>query len=165
MSQPEPWLRGPVDGIVAELQPYAHELLFAKEEIARILDTMNDDIVWQSPRGAASIGYHIRHCSGSTMRMLTYIRGDALSAEQFAELEAEKEPDVTLGREALLRIANAALDTALADARATAATELDQPRAVGRQKLPSNVRGLFYEIAIHTSRHVGQIATTARLLT
>jgi hypothetical protein len=41
---------------------------------------------------------------------------------------------------------------------------MTQPRAVGRQQLPSNVRGLLYEVAIHTSRHVGQIATTAKLL-
>ena len=165
MSAQEPWLRGPVPGFIPELQPFAHELLFAKEELARIFETLNDDVVWQSPRGAATIGYHIRHCAGSTMRMLTYIRQAGLSADQLAQLEAEKSPDPTLGKNDLLRIANEALDAALAAARTTTADEMTQARTVGRQRLPSNVRGLFYEIAIHTSRHVGQIATTARLLT
>lgn len=165
MNQPEPWLRGPVEGFVPELQPFAHELLFAKEELERIFASLNDDVVWQSPRGAATVAYHVRHCSGSTMRMLTYIRGEALSEAQLAEMAAEKEPETSIGKDDLLRIANRALDAAFAAGRATAAATLDQPRAVGRKQLPSSVRGLFYEIAIHTARHVGQIATTARLLT
>jgi hypothetical protein len=164
MSAPEPWLRGPVDGFIAELQPFAHELLFAKEELARIFATLNDDVVWQSPRGTATVGYHARHCAGSTMRMLTYIRGDSLSAEQLAEVEAERNPDPMLGKSDLLRIINDALDAALVAGRAATADELSRPREVGRKRLPSTVRGLFYEIAIHTSRHVGQIATTAKLL-
>ena len=164
MSNPEPWLRGPVDNFIAELQPFAHELLFAKEELARIFATLNDDVVWQSPRGTATIGYHVRHCAGSTMRMLTYIRAETLSAEQLAQLEAEKNPEPALGKDDLLRIINHALDAALAAGRTMNADQLSQPREVGRKRLPSTVRGLFYEIAIHTSRHVGQIATTAKLL-
>jgi hypothetical protein len=164
MSAPEPWLRGPVDGFIPELQPFAHELLFAKEELERIFDTLNDDVVWQSPRGTATIGYHVRHCAGSTMRMLTYIRGESLSAEQLAQLPEEKKPDPGLGKNDLLRIIVDALDAALAAGRAMTAGQLGEPREVGRQRLPSTVRGLVYEIAIHTSRHVGQIATTAKLL-
>jgi hypothetical protein len=164
MSTPEPWLRGPVDGFIPELQPFAHELMFAKEELARIFAALNDDIVWQSPRGTATIGYHVRHCAGSTMRMLTYIREESLSAVQLAQLQAEKSPDPALGKNDLLGIITDALDAALAAGRMMTADRLDQPREVGRQRLPSTVRGLLYEIAIHTSRHVGQIATTAKLL-
>ncbi|MGQ0560708.1 MAG: DinB family protein [Gemmatimonadota bacterium] len=164
MSRPEPWLRGSVEGIRAELQPLAHELIFAKEELERILSGVSDDVLWQTPGGAASIGYHIRHCSGSTLRMLTYMRGEMLSPEQFEQLGAEKTADPALGKSELLRIANDAIGAALAAARATAGTDLDAPRAVGRKQLPSTVRGLFYEIALHTARHVGQIATTARVL-
>jgi hypothetical protein len=160
----EPWLRGPVPGICAGLQPLAHELLFAREELERIFATLDDDVVWQTPGGAASIGYHIRHCSGSTMRMLTYLRGKALSDEQWLQLKAEQVPDPEMGAATLLTIANDAIEAALDAARRTAEEDLDLPRQVGRKLLPSTVRGLFYEIAIHTSRHVGQIATTARIL-
>ena len=164
MSTPEPWLRGPVDGFIPELQPFAHELLFAKEELGRIFAALNDDAVWQSPRGTATIGYHVRHCAGSTMRMLAYIRGESLSAEQLAQLQDEKNPDTTLGKNDLLRIIQDALDAALAAGRTMTADRMSQPREVGRKRLPSTVRGLLYEIAVHTSRHVGQIATTAKLL-
>lgn len=160
----EPWLRGPVEGVIAELQPAAHELLFAQEELERIFAHLNDDDVWQTPHGVASIGYHVRHCSGSTMRMLTYARGASLSDEQFAALAAEKVPDASLGKGDLLRIANAALDAALEVVKHTTSQQLAETRLVGRRKLPSSVRGLLYEIAIHTSRHVGQVATTARML-
>jgi hypothetical protein len=160
----EPWLRGPVPGIIAGLQPFAHEMMFAREELDRIFATLDDDVVWQTPAEIASIGYHIRHCSGSTMRMLTYMRGKSLSDEQWQELKAEQVPDPEMSASRLLQVANDAIDAALLVARETSDQDLDLPRQVGRKQLPSTVRGLFYEIAIHTSRHVGQIATTAKIL-
>jgi hypothetical protein len=160
----EPWLRGPVPGIIAGLQPFAHEIMFAREELAHLFGEIDDDVVWKTPGDVAAIGYHIRHCSGSTMRMLTYLRGDALSAEQLEQLKAEKVADPALGASALLQVANDALDAAMDAARSVREEDLDQPRLVGRKQSPSTVRGLFYEIAIHTSRHVGQVATTSKLL-
>jgi hypothetical protein len=35
---------------------------------------------------------------------------------------------------------------------------------VGRLQLPSTVLGLLFHAAEHTSRHVGQIVTTARIV-
>jgi hypothetical protein len=98
------------------------------------------------------------------MRMLTYARGEGLSDQQFAALKAEKVPDPTLTIAELLQIANQAIDAALDFVRATSATELDEPRLVGRRRLPTTVRGLLNEIVVHTARHIGQIATTARIL-
>ncbi|HUP89537.1 MAG TPA: DinB family protein [Longimicrobiales bacterium] len=160
----EPWLRGAVPGVVAELQPMVHELLFAKEELERIFESLSDDDMWGAQSGIAAIGYHVRHCSGSTLRMLTYARGESLSDDQFIQLQAEKTPDQSLDKAALWQIATNAIDEAIAFAKSTHTNDLDQPRLVGRKKLQSNVRGLLYEIAIHTARHVGQIATTAKLL-
>ena len=164
MSQEEPWLRGPVDGVIAELQPVAHELLFAKEELDKIFARVADQHVWRQPANVASIGYHIRHCSGSTLRMLTYARGQSLSEAQFAQLKAEKTADPSLGAADLLAIAHDAIDQALHFVRNTTPSQLDEVRLVGRKQLKSNVRGLLSEIAIHTSRHVGQIATTAKIV-
>jgi len=165
MSDQEPWLSGPVAGVSVELQPVAHELLFAKEELDRIFPMLRDEHVWQTPNGAASIGYHVRHCSGSTLRMLTYARGDSLSDEQFQQLAAEKMPDPSLSAADLLRIAQGAIDEALAFVKTVDSSQVDEVRLVGRRKLTSSVRGLAYEIALHTSRHIGQIATTARVVT
>lgn len=159
----EPWLRGPVAGVITELQPVAHALIYAREELARIFARVSDEQVWRTPNGAASIGYHVRHGSGSIMRMLTYARGEALDDEQLAQLKAEKAADPALSAADLQRIGNAAIDAALDFVRATTADQLDAPRLVGRKQLPSTVRGLLYEIAVHTARHVGQVATTAKI--
>jgi hypothetical protein len=40
-----------------------------------------------------------------------------------------------------------------------------EPRAVGRARLPSTVGGLLIHCAEHTQRHVGQAITTARVVT
>lgn len=164
MSQPEPWLRGPLDGIVAGLQPTAHALVFAREELERILPSLTAAQLWARPQGIASVAYHVRHSMGSIDRMLTYARGAALSEQQLAALKAEREDHPELDGAALLTLAQERIATALAYARTVRDEELDEPREVGRQKLPSSVRGLFGEMAVHTARHVGQAATTARLV-
>jgi hypothetical protein len=162
----EPWLRGPVEGVIAELQPVAHELVFAQEELSRIFETLTDEQVWQTPSGAASIAYHARHNAGSTLRMLTYARGEELTDEQFAMRSAESQHDENIGAADALRIANHAIERAMLFVRSVQDhSKLDEPRLVGRKRLVTNLRGLLYEIAIHTSRHVGQIATTAKLVT
>jgi hypothetical protein len=160
----EPWLRGPVEGVIAELQPMVHELVFAREELTALFDRLTDDDVWETPNGVASIGYHVRHCSGSTMRMLTYAQNKSLSDEQFQQMAEEEEANPAITKSRLLAIATTAIDEAIAFAKKTTAAELNEPRKVGRKQLPTNVRGLMYEIAVHTARHVGQIATTAKLL-
>ncbi|HEY0673580.1 MAG TPA: DinB family protein [Longimicrobiales bacterium] len=164
MSSAEPWLRGPVEGVTPQLQPIAHALLFAREELERMLPPLSAEQVWLRPGNIAPIGYHVRHCMGSVRRMLTYARGAALSDEQFAELKAEKADAPEMDGAALWQLAQEVLDETIAALRAMSPERLDEPRVVGRKQLPSNVRGLFSEIAVHTARHVGQIATTAKLL-
>lgn len=164
MSTQEPWLCGPVAGVPAGLQPVAHALLFAREELERILPPLTAQQVWRRPGDIAPIGYHVRHCMGSIERMLTYLRGEALTSEQFAALKSEKEDLPNMDGEALLQLSIRTLDQAMNAVRAMSNEQLDEPRAVGRKRLPSTVRGLFSEIAVHTARHVGQIATTAKLL-
>jgi hypothetical protein len=164
VSTQEPWLRGPVTGVPDSLQQVAHALMFAQEELERILPPLTTKQVWQRPGNIAPIGYHVLHSMGSIERMLTYIRGEGLSPEQFVALKAEKEDRTEMDGAALLRHASTVIEHARQAIREHADTVLDQPRAVGRQKLPSTVRGLFGEIAVHTARHVGQIATTAKLV-
>jgi hypothetical protein len=164
MSAPEPWLRGPVEGVPAGLQPVAHALLFAREQLEEILPALNAERVWRRPGPVAPIAYHVRHSMGSIDRMLTYVRAEALSPEQFAALKAEQEDRPDMDGAALWQLGQRVIDRALAAVRSTHEAELDVPRAVGRKRLPSTVRGLFFEIAVHTARHVGQIATTAKLV-
>ena len=163
---PEPWLSGPVPGIIADLQPAAHMLLDARADLQRVVSPLPEALIWERPGGAASIGFHLLHAAGSADRLLTYAAGKPLNEAQLAALAAEKDP-ASLGRTGpeLLAGIVGAIDRALGVLQQTRADELDAPRGVGRKQLPSNVRGLLFHVAEHTQRHTGQVVTTARILT
>ena len=164
-ARPEPWLRGPVPGIPALLQPAAHAFLLSIEDCEHAAAGLTSDALWFSPGGAASIGFHLRHLAGSTDRLLTYARGERLSREQLAVLAAEATPgDPPAGAPALLVGWRAAVDRALAQLAATPEASLADPRAVGRARLPSTVLGLLFHAAEHASRHTGQVVTLAKVV-
>lgn len=90
---PEVWLRGPVPGIPALLQPVAHALLQAREEVTALMDEVRDEQLWDRPGGVASPGFHLQHLTGVLDRLFTYAAGKALSGEQLAQLAAEGTPE------------------------------------------------------------------------
>jgi hypothetical protein len=161
---PEAWLRGPVPGISAQLQPVAHALVQAIEDAERLTAGVSTTDAWTSPGGAATIGFHLRHAAGSLDRLLTYARGEALTDGQRAALATEKEstPDVHVAE--LVRTLRDTVEHAMAQLRSTATDTLDDVRLVGRAGHPSTVRGLLYHAGEHTVRHIGQVATTIKFL-
>jgi hypothetical protein len=165
MPQPEVWLRGPLPGIPALLQPVAQSLLQCLEELTSSVTGLTPDEVWARPGGVASIGFHARHAAGSLDRLMTYARGEQLSPAQQAFLVGEGDPDVTPGVDVRLVAAfDAAVRRALEQIRATNDATLLEPRGVGRAQLPSTVVGLLFHAAEHTQRHVGQLVTTAKII-
>lgn len=162
---PEVWMRGPIAGVPALLQPVAHSLLQCREEVAQRLTGLTPDQIRARPSGAASVGFHVRHAAGSLDRLFTYARGEALTSVQLAALATEADPDgsPTTGPELVAAFA-AAIDQALGQVRATSESALLDRRGVGRAQLPSTVLGLLFHAAEHTQRHVGQAVTTARIV-
>jgi uncharacterized damage-inducible protein DinB len=162
---PEAWLRGPIDGVDAFLQPAAHALVQAREDLARAMVDIPPAALWKRQNGAASLGFHLRHVAGSLDRLLTYARGAELDDRQHTVLKGEAEPGYPpTGAATLIKQAEDAIDGALAQLRATRREELLQARAVGRARLPSTVLGLLFHAAEHTTRHVGQAITTAKIV-
>ena len=165
MSEPEVWLRGPIENVAPMLQPVAHSLLQCRSEVRGILPDLAPAQLWARPGGAASVGYHVRHTIGSLHRLLTYARGEPLSAAQLAALREEGRPDERDGiQNALVTEFDAAVERALAQVSATDPSTLLEPREVGRARLPSTVLGLLFHAAEHTQRHVGQLVTTAKVV-
>jgi uncharacterized damage-inducible protein DinB len=162
-TQPERWLRGPVEGVPALLQPAAHALLQTLDDIEAATEGLTNEQLWRSPGGAASIGYHLTHLSGSTDRLLTYARGEMLSDAQKAAFRAESNPPVA-DAVSLLADVRQAFDAALAQLRATPESSLTDARAVGRAGLPTTVIGLLFHVAEHSQRHAGQVVTTAKVV-
>lgn len=162
---PEVWLRGPLPDVPPFLQPVAHALLQAVEDVRRTVDPLTVAQLWARPGGAPSVGFHVRHAAGSLDRLFTYARGEGLSAEQRAFLAGEGEPgSPPLDAAALASAFERQVDQALAQLRATPESTLLDPRGVGRLQLPSTVLGLLVHTAEHTQRHVGQIITTAKIV-
>lgn len=162
---PEVWLRGPVDGYPAQLQPVVHALLQVREEVAQHAADLTTEQLWARPGDAGSIGFHLRHIAGATDRLLTYAKGEALSAEQIAWLKSEGnpgEPPATAAE--TVALAQAGIDRALEQVRGTAVATLLDARSVGRAKLPTTVIGLVFHAAEHASRHAGQIATMRKVV-
>jgi uncharacterized damage-inducible protein DinB len=162
---PEVWMRGPVAGVPPLLQPVAHALLQAVEEVRAVAGPLAAEMLWARPGGAPSVGFHLRHAAGSLDRLFTYARGEALTAGQRALLAAEEEPGSPPAPAAdLVAAFERQVARALDQLRRAPEATLLEARGVGRRQLPSTVLGLLFHAAEHTQRHVGQIVTTARIV-
>ncbi len=164
-DQPEVWLRGRVEGYPPLVMPAVHALLQVREDMERLVTSVPDEQVWLRPGGAASIGFHIRHTGGALDRLLTYARGEMLDDAQKSALRREEDPGDP--PETLSQVAdqvNAIVDRALEQLRTTSAEMLLDERRVGRAGLVTNVAGLLFHAAEHSTRHLGQAITTARIL-
>lgn len=160
----EAWLEGPIEGVDAYLMPVAQSLVQVGRDV-EALAGLPVEALWARPGGAASVGFHLRHVAGVLDRLLTYARGEALSEGQKSAMRAEGEPgEPPADVAALVALARAACERALAQVRATPREALLEPRGVGRKQLPSTVLGLLHHAAEHATRHTAQALTTARIV-
>lgn len=161
---PEVWMRGPVEGIPALLQPVAHALLQAREELHELLPGFPDSLLWERPAGVASVGFHLQHITGVLDRLFTYAGGWQLSEQQLQYLKAEGVANDTINVASLLTALDTQIDKSIATLKTIDAATLTEHRGVGRKQLPSTVMGLLFHSAEHTMRHVGQLLVTIRVL-
>ena len=92
-TTPEAWLRGPVPDVPQLLQPVAHALVGAREDIEATVEPLSAEQWWRRVGDSASIGFHVMHLAGSTDRLLTYARGEALTDRQKDALARERKAD------------------------------------------------------------------------
>ena len=164
MAEREAWLRGPVEGVPALLQPVAHALVQAADEVDALAAELPAERLWDRPGGAASAGFHLQHLSGVLDRLLTYARDRPLSDAQLASLAAEGEPDPALTPVALANAFRQRVEAGLDQLRRTDPATLPDARGVGRRRVPSTVVGLLVHAAEHTTRHLGQLLVTVRVV-
>lgn len=163
--KPEVWLRGPLPGIPALLQPAAHALLQAREEVFALLNDFPEIFLWVKPVGLASPGFHLQHLTGVLNRLFTYADGKLLNDEQLQYLQAEgKTPEKEYSVANLLDAFSKQVDAAIGQLSNEDEAKLTEVRAVGRAQIPSTVIGLYFHAAEHTMRHVGQLIVTVKIL-
>ncbi|HEY8928436.1 MAG TPA: DinB family protein [Mucilaginibacter sp.] len=165
MNKPEVWLRGPLDEVPTLLQPVAHALLQAREEIAEMTKEFPEALLWERVAGVASPGFHLQHLRGVLDRLFTYARAEQLNEQQLGSLKAEGQP---LYEESILRklveAFNKQVDNCIDQLKTADPATLTERRGVGRSNLPSTVIGLYTHAAEHTMRHTGQLLITLKVL-
>ncbi|WP_026464616.1 DinB family protein [Adhaeribacter aquaticus] len=163
-NKPEVWLRGPLPEIPPLLQPAAHALLQAQEEVNALMNDFPDKLLWEKPANMASVGFHLQHLRGVLDRLLTYAENKVLTEEQLDYLQAEGKPAAEITTTELLTAFNKEIEKALHQFKHTNEISLTEYRAVGRGKLPSTQIGLLFHAAEHTMRHLGQLLVTVQVI-
>lgn len=163
-SLPEYWLRGAIPAISPYLQPVAHALLQAKEEVTNVLEGFPDGLLWERPYGTASPGFHLQHLTGVLDRLFSYAKGQQLTPEQLTSLKAEGVAMEKITTAHLVSTFRQQVDQSLEKLKGFEEDRLTEARGVGRAQLPSTVLGLLFHAAEHTMRHTGQLLVTVKVL-
>jgi uncharacterized damage-inducible protein DinB len=157
----EPWMRGPLSGIEPLVQPLFFSFTQVREDLARHTAGITQDQLWRRTGPLPSLGFHLRHISGSVDRLTAYLMNESLTADQLTFLKEESTPGATLNE--LLAAIDATLKATEGRLRTIDPVAIHQPRYIGRKRLPTTVLGLLVHIAEHTQRHLGQAITSAKL--
>jgi uncharacterized damage-inducible protein DinB len=164
-NRDEAWLRGSLENVPALLQPVAHALLQAREEINELMSDFPAELLWEKLAGMASPGFHLQHLAGVLDRLFTYARGEALTQQQLNYLAAEgKPPAEDHNVNSLVENFCHQVDMAIKQLSETDESILTEIRGVGRAQIPSSVIGLLVHSAEHTMRHTGQLLVTVKVL-
>lgn len=163
-DQTEYWQRGSIPDVPDLLQPVAHALLQARDEITDLMQNFPNDKLWQTPAGVASPAFHLQHIVGVLDRLFTYAEGKELSEEQLSYLrkEGKKEDDSTV--DSLLKNLQKQIHTSVEFLKKVQNQTLTEVRYVGRKKIPSTQLGLLFHAAEHTMRHTGQLLVTVKVI-
>lgn len=160
----EVWMRGPIAGLIALLQPVAHSILQAREEVNLMMIDFPDALIWKKPSGVASVAFHLQHLSGVLDRIFTYANDQILNEDQLELLALESDSTQYLTVKGLLTRFNNQVNKALTQLKNTEERTLLEFRGIGRKQIASNQLGLLFHAAEHTQRHVGQLFVTVRIL-
>ena len=160
----EAWLSGPVPGVPAVLQPVAHALTQANDEIHTTLRDFPEDKLWEQPSGVASVAFHLQHIPGVLDRLFTYAKGGTLSHVQLKYLSEEGMQSDEITKAFLMQNLSDGIHSAIEYLKTVPPSAGTEARAVGRKQLPSTTLGLLFHAAEHTMRHTGQLLVTARIL-
>jgi uncharacterized damage-inducible protein DinB len=159
---PEPWLRGTLTDVPAVQRAALHALDLAREDLTKWCRDLSDAELNARPANLAPVAFQIRHISRSIDRLLTYAEGKELDDARLNALRSELDPGA--GRDELFAELAGALEEGASRIRAFRSNQMEEPRTVGKKRLPTTVGGLLVHIAEHTQRHVGQAITTVKVV-
>lgn len=154
-------MRGYLTGVHPVLAAVLYALQQTREDLNKWTAGLTQDQLWTAAGDLAPVGFHVRHIAGSVDRLITYASGESLTSAQLETLQRETGRD--LSSDELLSRLEASLCRAESIIRAADPAHFDQPRFIGRQRIPTTLAGLLIHIAEHTQRHTGAAIVTAKL--
>ena len=160
----EVWMRGPISGLIPLLQPVAHAILQAREEVNLMMIDFPNELIWERPNAVASVAFHLQHLSGVLDRLFTYANNQILNEDQLELLALEADSTQLLTVKGLLIRFNNQVNKVLTQLKNIEEKTLLEPRSIGRKQIPTNQLGLLFHAAEHTQRHVGQLLVTIKML-
>ena len=160
-EQPEPWMRGPIEGVDALLAPLLYSFQQAREDITKFAGELTVEQLWARPHGFGSAGFHIRHAGRSVDRLCTYLEGRMLNEAQLGLLKNEMEEGASFAE--LYAELDANFVRVEGVVRGLDVATLRESRGIGRKQLPTTVVGLIVHMCEHTQRHVGQAISASKL--
>ena len=154
-------MRGTHEELDVVRRGVVHALELAEEDGERWCARVSEEAMFARPGGLAPVAFHLRHIARSLDRLLTYAEDRGLDELQLGALGTEVSPGTAaevMGefREGLRRAKVRVL--------AFRPESYEEPRGIGREKLPTTVGGLLIHCAEHTQRHVGQTVLAAKLV-
>jgi uncharacterized damage-inducible protein DinB len=161
----EVWQRGPLENVPALLQPVAHALLQAREELFDIMNTFSERLLWERPSGVASPAFHLQHLTGVLDRLFTYARKEQLSSKQLYALSIEgNQQETSSSMMELIELFDKQVDLSVNELSRVNTDTLTETRTIGRKQIPTTLIGLYVHAAEHTMRHIGQLLVTVKVL-
>jgi len=161
----EVWQRGPVENIPALLQPVAHALLQAREELFDMMNTFSESLLWERPAGVASPAFHLQHLTGVLDRLFTYARKEPLNSAQLYALSIEgNQHETSASMMELIGLFDKQVDLSIDELSRVDTKMLTEQRTIGRKQIPTTLIGLYVHAAEHTMRHIGQLLVTTKVL-
>ncbi len=153
-----------MSGTLNDVHPVMAALLYsfqhARADLAAWTEDLSAEDLSRSVLGLAPVCFHIKHIAGSVDRLLTYARGEQLSAAQMSALRDEAATG--LSRDELLKALDGELERAESAVRGLDPERLVEIREIGRKRIPVPLATLLVHIAEHTQRHVGEAIVTAK---
>jgi hypothetical protein len=161
----EVWQRGPLENIPALLQPVAHALLQAREELHDMMNDFPEKLLWERPADVASPAFHLQHLTGVLDRLFTYAGKELLSSDQLYALSIEgNQRETSSSMTELIELFHKQVDLSINELSRVNIDMLTEVRTVGRKQIPSTLIGLYVHAAEHTMRHIGQLLVTVKVL-
>lgn len=154
-------MRGTHTGLDPLRRAVVHALELAEEDIERWCGGLTDAEMFARPAGLPPVAFHLRHMARSLDRLLTYAEGRMLDEPQLVALSTEDDGGSAAE---VLEEFRGGLRRARERVQRFEPSSYEQERGIGRKRLPTTVAGLLIHCAEHTSRHVGQAVTTAKVM-